>query len=64
MDEVDEVAHAIYDQFPEFFPLSNTSARALAVTSLEVGESLQLIDNLADALMQIKPKPLVLVAAL
>ena len=63
MDEVDEVAHAIYEQFPEYFPLSITSARALAASSLGEDESHQLIYNLADALMQIKPKPLVLGSA-
>lgn len=58
MDEVDEVAQAIYDQHPEFFPISRISACALAATSLGVGESHQLVDNLADALMSIKPRKL------
>lgn len=59
MDEVDEVAQAIYEQFPTFFPMTcRTMATGIARGALDDDEAVQLIDNLADALMQIKPKPL------
>mgnify|MGYP003407547478 CR=1 FL=1 len=57
MDEVDEVAQAIYEQRPEFFPLTREQAVAVAWSELGNG-SMVLIDNLADSLMQIKPRQL------
>lgn len=55
MSELDEVAQAIYDQHSHFFPLNRVQAVALARANLGEDESPQLVDGLADALMELNP---------
>ncbi len=55
MSEIDEVAQAIYDQHPEYFPLRDRE-QALGVAIGQMPEeSFSIQDLLADALLEIKP---------
>lgn len=53
MSEADEVAQAIYEQFPEFFPMKSR-AYALSVAAGQMPEeSITMIQVVADALMEL-----------
>ena len=52
MDEVDEIAANIYDEFSIYWPLKMSDAHTLAWMYAHE-ESMQYQDNLADALMEL-----------
>lgn len=55
MSEIDEVAQAIYDQHPEYFPLRNREQAMNIARGQMPEESFSMQDLLADALLEIKP---------
>lgn len=53
MSEADEVAQAIYEQHPEFFPMrSRDYAKGVAIGQMP-GESMTMIEVVTDALMEL-----------
>jgi len=55
MSEIDEVAQAIYDQHPEYFPLRDREQAMNIAMGQMPEESFSMQDLLADALLEIKP---------
>ena len=55
MTELEEVAQAIYKKHSCLWPLTRKQADALAWVELPEGESQQILDGVADALMDLNP---------
>lgn len=53
MSEADEVAQAIYEQHPEFFPIRSRDVAVGIATGQMPGESHTMIQVVADALMEL-----------
>lgn len=53
MSEVDEVARAIFDQHPEFFPMPNYAYALSVATGQMPEESLTIVEAVAEALMEL-----------
>lgn len=56
MTELEELAQAIYEKHACLWPLTRKQADALAWVELPHGESQQVINGVADALMALNPK--------
>lgn len=56
MTELEEVAHAIYEKHAYLWPLTRKQADSLAWIELPRGETQQIIDGVADALMTFNTK--------
>lgn len=53
MSEADEVAQGIFEQHPEFFPMPSRGYALSVATGQMPGESLAMIQVVADALMEL-----------
>lgn len=53
MSEADEVAQAIYEQHPEFFPMQSRAYALSVATGQMPGESFTMLQVVADALMEL-----------
>ena len=53
MSEADEVAQAIFEQHPEFFPMKSRAYALSVATGQMPGESITMIQVVADALMEL-----------